>query len=426
MLHLSTLLYWPIIILGYPSLSWVIWIIFSLLLLAITFPFQLNFFYYQIPLHAIIIQAISHLKKNEALSQYNFTTTLQTVTENTNELEIIFEKNIILTQSLNKIIKRYSLLNNLLNTLNNSLNEEQIISLITHKTQSIIQQEGSLLFYINTPDKSDLQLKSIARNTHEEKDVFDQWVLKNKLPLIVTDFQKDFRFQGLTLNTKDPFKSLMIVPMMHENNCIGFIRIHSPQTNSFSTDDLRLFNILSHLTTKAISNARLYQQTLDLAIKDSLTGLYVRKYFCEQFEQAIADSKISKEPFSIAFIDIDHFKTYNDTYGHIAGDKVLIFLAHFLKETLDSSCIISRYGGEEFAILLPYLNKGKAIILIDQLRDQIQNLSITLRQEVTHITISGGISCFPQDAQTLPEIIDLADKGLYLAKKGGRNKICSI
>lgn len=430
-LLVSAFIYWPIILLGFTTMAWVIWVVLSIFLLAIAFPFNLSFFYWHIPLHALMIMSISLLKRKDNLTTHEYTKSIQSAQENFNELSKMYEKNTVKTHSLNDLIQRYSLLHNVLNALNTSLNEQQIINLITEKTSAIINQGDHVLFYLNTTQSSKIQLRWSSHNKHQEifnkqGDAYDAWILKHKIPLLVTDVHKDFRFQGISDRQDLHFQSLIGTPMIIENNCIGMMRIQSEKRNAFSMDDLRLLSILAYLATKAITNARLYQQTLELAIKDSLTGLYVRKHFEERFEEEMQRSLHNKQPLAFALIDIDHFKQYNDTYGHTAGDKVLIFLADMLKKSLGQDTIISRFGGEKFAILLPGHNQEQAFEKINQFRNMIAQQAIDLRQEQTQITISGGISVFPEQALLMNEIVDIADKGLYQAKDQGRNQICCM
>ncbi len=429
LLLIASFIYWPVILLGYVTMAWVIWAILSLFLLAVAFPFELNFFYWHIPLHVMMIMSISLLKRKDDLSTYTYTQSIQSTKENYNELSKFFEKNQLETSSLNELIQRYSLLHKVLNTLNTSLNEEQIINLITNK--SIINKRDYILFYLNQPNSRKIQLRWSSNDHHQESfykegDAYDGWVLKHKIPLLVTDVHKDFRFQGLSDRNDLPFQSLISSPLISENQCIGLLRIQSQEKTTFAMDDLRLLNILAYLTNKAITNARLYQQTLDLAIKDSLTGLYVRKYFSEQFDKELSRSIHSQTALSIALIDIDFFKKYNDQYGHSSGDKVLIFLANLLKKELSEVGIVARYGGEEFAILLPEHTKEQAQKVLENVRIKVESATIVLRQVETQISISGGIATFPQDAMLPRELINLADKGLYQAKAEGRNQICCM
>jgi diguanylate cyclase (GGDEF)-like protein len=170
----------------------------------------------------------------------------------------------------------------------------------------------------------------------------------------------------------------------------------------------------------------LYEQIEQLAIKDGLTNLYLKRYFLDRMSEEIARQLRHKTQLSFLMIDLDKFKEYNDRFGHVAGDIVLktmgFILTDFFKSPGDLVC---RYGGEEFSVLLPDCSKLKALELAEQLRGRIEKQPILLRRQKTHITISAGIATFPKDAQSKEELISKADQALYKAKQSGRNSIFS-
>jgi len=220
-------------------------------------------------------------------------------------------------------------------------------------------------------------------------------------------------------------RSVISAPLMEGNKILGILRIDSPLPQHFNTDDLRFLRTVADLTSIAVENAQLYQRLEELAIKDGLTGLYLRRYLIERFEEEVARSIRSKHELSFLMIDLDYFKQYNDTFGHIAGDIVLrgvagTLVAHFSRP----GDLICRYGGEEFCVLLPDCPKAKAAGLAEALRKKIQSHEITLRRQKTHITISVGVASFPKDARLKEELIFKADGALYQAKEGGRNRVC--
>ena len=165
-----------------------------------------------------------------------------------------------------------------------------------------------------------------------------------------------------------------------------------------------------------------------VANTDQLTGLYNRRAFDDAFDRMLEQSRHNNEPLSLLIIDIDYFKHINDTYGHLHGDKVLVVLAKsLLSAILRQNDMITRYGGEEFAVLLPSTHKFGAISLAESMRLSIQKISIPYDQDPschTRITISiGATTCIPSDSDTPESIIDTADKALYEAKQKGRNMV---
>ena len=153
-----------------------------------------------------------------------------------------------------------------------------------------------------------------------------------------------------------------------------------------------------------------------LVVLDGLTGLYNRRYFNELMILEFSKLKRSQDVFSLMMIDVDDFKKYNDTNGHPAGDKLLKDAAQVFKDSVRDIDSVCRYGGEEFSILLPQVDKENAKVIAERLRMQVSLY--------TGSTISIGIAASPQDAQDAQALIDKADAALYQAKQTGKNKFC--
>jgi diguanylate cyclase (GGDEF)-like protein len=206
---------------------------------------------------------------------------------------------------------------------------------------------------------------------------------------------------------------------------IGTLRMVSLQKKAYTQDDLRLLDIISDLAAVSLMNSRLYQQTNELAIKDGLTGLYVQRFFKEQLEVKVREAQRSGAVLAILMVDLDHFKTHNDKYGHMAGDLLLGRVAEVLRDRIGTGHIISRYGGEEFAVILTDTDHKKALAIAQNVRKGIEEADFIVRRERVKMTVSVGVSCFPKDAATPAALLKIADSNLYMAKEGGRNKVCS-
>lgn len=169
---------------------------------------------------------------------------------------------------------------------------------------------------------------------------------------------------------------------------------------------------------------KLEQEQRHLATYDALTRLRVRRVFFEQLELAMKQSKQANTELAVAYIDIDHFKKINDSYGHNTGDVVLQQFAATLKQHFRDSDVIGRVGGEEFAVFLPQTAKLDAAELLDQLRQKIQSTSVECSEQQISYTISCGVTNFKNAASTrLDELIHQADVALYQAKISGRNRV---
>jgi len=174
------------------------------------------------------------------------------------------------------------------------------------------------------------------------------------------------------------------------------------------------------------------------AVHDGLTGLYTQKYFKEHLEREIHRSKRYKSPLSLVMCDIDHFKDFNDTYGHLAGDRALKTVARIIADNVRSSDIVARYGGEEFAILLMEAGAeeaasvakrlkslaDEALEVADRIKERVQNTAIDVDHDKASVTVSMGISSYNGGDDYKPEyLISEADHALYESKNSGRNLI---
>lgn len=171
-----------------------------------------------------------------------------------------------------------------------------------------------------------------------------------------------------------------------------------------------------------------YHSFKQQAITDGLTGLYNRRFFNEEIEREIARSYRHFLRMSLILLDVDHFKKYNDTNGHQAGDLVLKKVASVLRNETRVCDMECRYGGEEFALILPETNKTQALMIAEKLRRQIEETEFPHqnRQPSGNLTASLGVATFPDDAVNSKDLIDTADAGLYKAKEQGRNAVVAV
>lgn len=213
----------------------------------------------------------------------------------------------------------------------------------------------------------------------------------------------------------------LIVPLMGKGKLNGII-ILGDRINSldfYEHEKEYLLNIAS-LAGIAINNAYLYE----MATTDMMTKLKIHHYFqtilLEEFERSVKFSK----PLSVIMADIDHFKEFNDTYGHSAGDKVIIDVARVIKESVRQIDIAARYGGEEFAIILPKADINVALIVAERIRETIENQKIYFEGRELAVTISVGLTQLdPKTDKDKSEVIARADRALYISKRGGRNRV---
>lgn len=309
---------------------------------------------------------------------------------------------------LNKRIKNFQAFGQIIQSLEVSLSEEELIKKVEEMAKKFIE-------------KGNWKIKR-----YPNKDIFCKYVKENKSSLLIQDTSKNTYFN------KESFKSatsIIVVPIEIEGKFWGTINgISTIKNENFNDSDLRFIYILSNICSIAMYNALLFSKLSELAITDTLTGLYTRNYFIERAKDEIQHATINKSPLTISILDIDNFKNINDTYGHQSGDTVLRKLSDILIGRFRETDIVCRYGGEEFVILMPHTNKEEAIKILEDLRVKIAKEKIFLPVESyqpVHISITISIGIRELQAETnIDEIISKADLALYDAKKTGKNKIC--
>jgi diguanylate cyclase (GGDEF)-like protein len=209
--------------------------------------------------------------------------------------------------------------------------------------------------------------------------------------------------------------SFVGVPIQQDDELLGVIWLEDHQRTKFNKDDVRILNILSYQLSLAWQRAILYDKVKELSIRDGLTDLYNHRHF-----QEILETKISQvNELLLMLLDIDHFKKINDTYGHQAGDKVLKFLGRLISQV----GIAARYGGEEFAIILPGYSLKKGMDRAVRMKDQLLKSMVSFDNAKIKFTVSIGIAHYPNDAKTRVDLIEKADRALYMAKEQGRDRI---
>lgn len=211
-------------------------------------------------------------------------------------------------------------------------------------------------------------------------------------------------------------------PLTSDGEITGCIVARST-LEKLSKRDISYLEQLTRQSAITINRANTYSKVLQYATLDALTNLNNRRQFEVRLKQEIATTKRQKNPLCAMMVDIDFFKKVNDTYGHASGDAVLRTVASIIKEHLRESDIPSRYGGEEFAVLLPYTHIEEAKIVGERLRKAVETTPIPIDKKNINVTISMGLAEFsPQE--TGEDLFKRADSALYEAKESGRNRVC--
>jgi diguanylate cyclase (GGDEF)-like protein len=233
--------------------------------------------------------------------------------------------------------------------------------------------------------------------------------------------------------TKSSATESLCVPMVAQGNTIGVLHLEFESTagpryeaGTESLRDLRqrlAVSVASHVAL-SLASLQLRETLREQSIRDPLTRLFNRRFLEESFERELQLAGRKKQSTAVLFLDLDHFKRFNDTFGHDAGDLVLQSLADLFRNFFRTTDICCRYGGEEFAIILPESTSGDAATRADALRLEVKNLRLQYKnQALGPLTVSVGVAAFPEHGSTSEELLKVADQCLYESKARGRNVV---
>lgn len=274
--------------------------------------------------------------------------------------------------------------------------------------------------------RAELLSKAAAGLSPEEEDQISfkvgegiaGWVAERGAPALVADASVDERFKAVP-GQKLEIASLISVPLSTREGVIGVMTVTSHRKEAFGRDHLELLSYLGSSIVKDIENARLYR----LSITDSLTKAYNRQYLYQRLPDEIERCRRYGGAFSIVLFDVDHFKRFNDTYGHPAGDfilKELVRLVHLTVREVDG---LVRYGGEEFLLMLPKTDLRGAAELAERIRRAVDDARFQWSDQVLKVTISLGVASLQGGPDTDEHLLKRADEALYQAKSAGRNQV---
>jgi diguanylate cyclase (GGDEF)-like protein len=253
-------------------------------------------------------------------------------------------------------------------------------------------------------------------------DALDRHVMVTGLPLHVRDVDGDFRFAAWNPVDRPP-RSVIATPILEGERPIGVLRVESPKPRRFSAEQLRVLTYVSNALSLSHQIQALYGRAVELSRRDGLTGLYKRWWFDETLATEVRRGRRHAAPLSLVMMDIDDFRTFNNTWGHPVGDAVLKAVAAVAKDTAAASFTGARYGGEEIAIILPGADAAAAAALAETIRTRVEAVHTSLDLP-SRVTLSLGVAAFDPNAMARPEdLIAAADAALYAAKRNGKNRV---
>jgi diguanylate cyclase (GGDEF)-like protein len=319
--------------------------------------------------------------------------------------------------------------------LTSTLKLKEVLNVIAEQTTELVQCEAWSLLLMD-PRTDELSFEIVRGPRPDVVRGFRikvgqgiaGWVAKEGQPILVQDAQKDPRFYPQVDDTSGfRTRSILCVPLVSKEKILGVIElINKLDHSSFDRHDLELVSTLAGYGAIAIENARLYEQAEELAITDDTTQIPNMRYFHHILSRELGRAQRRSSPLALLFIDLDHFKMVNDTYGHFHGSRLLREIAHLLKRSLRAVDLVARYGGDEFVALLPDTDHVTAFRLAERLRAQLEAFAYRPDPAITiRVTCSVGVASFPDQAKTKEDLVRTADQAMYRAKGTRRNVVYS-
>ena len=215
-------------------------------------------------------------------------------------------------------------------------------------------------------------------------------------------------------------------PIVDSSSVLGAIHVARKSGAAFAEDETKVLSALGSQLGLSISNARLLEATKEQAVRDPMTGLFNYRFLVEFMANQVAAARRDEKPISALMIDIDHFRDFNNSFGHAAGDHVLRELAKILERHVRASDLAARYGGEEFTVVLPDADTAGAVLVAENIRKEVERTELSFGgKDLGALRVSIGAATLPNHASTPEDLLKQADAALYLAKESGRNMVKS-
>ncbi|HTM57039.1 MAG TPA: sensor domain-containing diguanylate cyclase [Candidatus Udaeobacter sp.] len=305
-----------------------------------------------------------------------------------------------------------------------------LIELVLRAALQLSQSDGATVL-ASTGRPADRTVLLRSRDEVEESPSpgsgeFVRLLMRAGRPVMVDDLVQDQRF---TLREHCPGVEAgpaMFVPLRVREQAPGTLAIYRARGAApFTTDQLHAMVLLSTWAATAIENLRLAENVERLAVTDDLTQVYNYRFLKTALRREIKRAGRFRQELSLAMIDVDNLKGYNDRHGHLRGSFLLREIARLLAEQVRSFDLVAKYGGDEFTLILPQTSRDGAIVVGERVRAAVEGHTFPLAQQ-GQITVSIGIAMFPYDAADASGLIQASDRALYQAKQQGRNRIETV
>ncbi|MFC1911119.1 diguanylate cyclase [Chloroflexota bacterium] len=322
--------------------------------------------------------------------------------------------------------KEITLINRLTTIITSSVSVQEIFDGFAQELKQIVDVDWAAIALIDGDEVSLSALSGTIVSPWQRGErvpltgTGTEWVCRERKSLCEADLMRYHRFWTDEHYLKQGIRSVVYLPLSVKDECIGALILGSLKPDTYSHRQIRLLEQVARHIATPIENAQLYARAEQRARIDELTRLFNRRHFEERLKEEIARHSRYGDVFSLLLLDLDNFKTYNDIYGHPAGDILLHQIGKIIKRSIRDADQAFRYGGDEFAVVLPQAAMSAAYVVAERVRVQIAS---GMEEKEIAVTCSIGVATYPADGVISGELVTVADTALYYAKRTGGNRV---
>jgi diguanylate cyclase (GGDEF)-like protein len=305
----------------------------------------------------------------------------------------------------------------------------QTVSALLHAqamSLMLLSQDGRTLSTVAGYNLSEDALQAVETVRSRQESSPSLIAVREKRPVAIADLSIDTAYVPWLQKARERgYRSFLAIPLIAQDRALGCMNLYLTDGHEFDADEIQLLSTFASQAAISIENARLFEETRQLAITDELTGLANHRQFYNQLAREFRRAQRYRRPLTLLMLDLDHFKEYNDRFGHLAGDQALREIGEVLRRNARDVDILARYGGEEFAIILPETDLERAIIQAERTRVAIASHAFRGKDSSPKgdLTVSVGVAALTPGMRKIEELVHDADQALYRAKSQGRNRL---
>ena len=333
-------------------------------------------------------------------------------------------------------VKEFEALYQLGQTMTSTFNLQDILTRISQTVSTLLQAQAMSLMLLSPDGRtlspvagynlSDEALQVVETIRTRQDGSPSLIAVREKRPVAIPDLSTNTLYAPWLRTVQGRgYRSFLAIPLIAQDSALGCMNLYLTERHEFDADEIQLLSTFASQAAISIENARLFEETRQLAITDELTGLANHRQFYHQLAREVRRAQRYQRPLTLLMLDLDHFKQYNDRFGHLAGDQALRETAEVLRRNSRDVDILARYGGEEFAIILPETDLDRAVVQAERTRSAIAGHAFRGKDSNPEgdLTVSIGVATLTPAMRKIEELVHDADQALYRAKGGGRNRL---